>query len=1228
MSDSTLLVPVDVTAMVVTGRSRNFRRWPMVYENLGAAAAPEGNAFEYVDDTFTQKPENQGVYLAWTLPDGLRRGRQDRDTGAVTFPPIPNRWLVVRYHGDAGARQAAAWVVESDYVWPARTPDPVPGHFATEDDPGRSARFLDPRSTGADPVPVRLGRKVPLGPNAYREPGHPGGWLTAVAPGNLSFSAFQPHNQNVLSIHDELALRGVPAGTLSYFVAGWYAQPGDDPLAGWDASKGADALHARLQELGWTLTGDALPRRILCHGTAPGVKWQPGADLAPDLPDQGAVRLAVGNTSIDALTALVEAQVSEDGKEPEHTARLLEAFQYGLLPVLDQPGGDAQLDRAIRDAWFGSSPAGTHWEVSSADPELPSAPGEVPPPPPPPPSAAQLALEAQLLDPLNAAQARLDAADLKLAGLQRELFELAWKARAARAFSGGNPARYPWRTTPAQFQAALGDTPDALPARVLAAATEAADARSVVSALSSGVMATGLSGPPPLPAGRVLKASATPRFWAPSDPVILVAGARQSGTLRPRDARACRTPDQVVASIPLTLTLGGASQLTRDHAGQAAPAVQLAGLPDGVEAVLREAYLLDPGNAAALAQAAWGRSDDATIAETERAILQRGGVTGQIPDLELGLWTPPWLPLFLEWQVSWYPIPFQAGGGALWAYDGHEYQRAGNDVPAPQPRVLSGRSVLTPRPEFQLRARIKQYTDEHPGSEELAALSELIERKDGWDLLSQTLSGLHAQIALRDPRSNLAPDRTTPVGALGRTLGELVAAGEHSVPQSIAATGKRFDSPSSSFEGMRAGQLVFTRVAVVDRFGQTLEVTPADPSHFVPLRAPALVPTRPVVDGTVGTAVQLGPRLLQPARLTFEWTAPHSGGSLRLAAGGSPLCGWLLPNHLDRALGVYDADGAILGELRPAAQPDGTLVPVWDPAPGMPAPGTVEALRTLEPHLGELVAGLVKAGAAALSDFLDTIDETTWSVDPLGDRSDLLLNALIGRPLAVVRAAVGLELMGEPLKDPSWPFTFAPVKAPFAGYSFDVELGDVESRRDGLMGYFTGDDYSRFNATHPLPGAAAGGYLAPIGEGNRLSVPLNTAPGAAPVGVTLVLDPRGTVSARCGILPQREIGLPARYVEGPMAAMQATFRTGPLLAVLHPLPGAPVAEGTDPDRVPRPLPYPLPAERNGVWEWVELLGSGPLIRPLAAAGDRAELSELPASLREGHLRFLPREPQP
>ena len=62
--------------------------------------------------------------------------------------------------------------------------------------------------------------------------------------------------------------------------------------------------------------------------------------------------------------------------------------------------------------------------------------------------------------------------------------------------------------------------------------------------------------------------------------------------------------------------------------------------------------------------------------------------------------------------------------------------------------------------------------------------------------------------------------------------------------------------------------------------------------------------------------MQLTPAFCSPAGLISTWCRPPTTtiGSAWLAD-ADPICGWVLPNHLDAALMAYDAQGTALGEM-------------------------------------------------------------------------------------------------------------------------------------------------------------------------------------------------------------------------------------------------------------------------------------------------------------------------
>lgn len=140
--------------------------------------------------------------------------------------------------------------------------------------------------------------------------------------------------------------------------------------------------------------------------------------------DANNVLVAVGNTAIDGVAALINANAQKEALEHpndkkarlaagETLANLMQAAQYDLLKEYGKPGGAAAIEERIHQAWFGSEPGGTLWEVVAIDPdasgEEPAAPDLTPP---------QRAALNQQLAGLNTAAGALDEQQRTLASLQ------------------------------------------------------------------------------------------------------------------------------------------------------------------------------------------------------------------------------------------------------------------------------------------------------------------------------------------------------------------------------------------------------------------------------------------------------------------------------------------------------------------------------------------------------------------------------------------------------------------------------------------------------------------------------------------------------------------------------------------------------------------------------------------------------------------------------------------
>lgn len=207
----------------------------------------------------------------------------------------------------------------------------------------------------------------------------------------------------------------------------------------------------------------------------------------------------------------------------------------------------------------------------------------------------------------------------------------------------------------------------------------------------------------------------------------------------------------------------------------------------------------------------------------------------------------------------------------------------------------------------------------------------------------------------------------------------------------------------------------------------------------------------------------------------------------------------------------------------------------------------------------------------------------------------------MGRPLAVVRARVSLELMGRPATHQDWNVfrqdmgrTHRETNG-FPSVRFPVRIGEHQVLDDGVVGFWLEDSAQR---------------LGPLWHDVRSAEdPLVQALDAPPQYLTLLTDPRGKLHATAGILPTRSLRIPPGMFRAALEGMAVSFRAAPVL--------------TDADRVA----VPLPDEPVYACVWQEQRETG-----------QAEQADPPrpdtrfparATLREGRLTLRPVSgPQP
>ncbi len=1339
-NDIPLLVPIHIDALVVNALLASqvpFERWTNSWGNLNNFIDPIPPPWGSVGNP------SLGVYLHWQLPNALTHGKAPKGSTDAVFPYTPNRWIVVRLASPSqgtAAQTMTAWIIESDYY------DPNTG----------STPYVDPASTASNLKVTLLGHSMPVSQwnGELMQDAPP--FLTATGIAQATFLGYQPGLLDVYSFYDDTS--ALPENTVcTYLVAGWYANNAYDPLV---LEPAYDPQRNLFTDLNWLILGESgdqiQPNRSVFHGLVNGLIWQTASVPARTDSNALSMQVAVAYSSIDALSAVLAQSDQGTAPTPEQLEMMLAAFGYDALHLLDEPDATAQLELLIRQAWFGSSPGGTLWQIvpvaqgqSSADPlsrVVQAAPAPLTP------------AQAKWLAAINTLQRAYDIARRELTTLQTELFSLWWKLQYASNNGLAPNGLNQWGINAQNLIIALYNQTQAgdstfygyVAAQQAAAAAQQTQVPDPASQISIDWWSQQI---PDNKGNLTLRPSAMPAFQQPVDPVLLIAGITPpivpdtSDPLPCRLATAATTGDNVVIggkAVPVNSSTGSLGGIIQQPGtlptanGQPLSRVVDPAIAAALEALAVEAFFADPNNATSITSNGLSNTDGAVIQALETAITNGAAEIATIANplqasFAFAVWQQAWTPLYLEWNLQFYPtvqtsftgqalpvssqlaqgaqpvqdnLPMNLGG---WSFNGGDnvfergseyYTWSGGDIWTPnpwlKPQLFLGRSSLTPNAETLFVSRLVEFINSQPvasgtaivtgavvtsvivvnggsgysaapvvtfsggtgsGAAAIATIADgaitsitvtsggsgyttppqvsitpgdwvairnLIDSIGETRFLSQTLSGFNNNLIMMQGMHTLPPDTGT---------ADLVEGQARLVPNpALGNVPIKFGQGQPFFFPARGGFFYFNQLQIVDGFGQVLNLLQANgnssglAANFQAILGAGLTPDSSIVSQTY--QINQAPRIVQPSRVNLRWLDSFDDSKeVFLNAGANPVCGWLIPNHLDHAIAVYNAAGEAMGELLVLMQTGGSEAVRWLPAPD--SPGSVpDPSQIPNPHLrGAILAFTALEGGipvvervTAFRAWFNSIDETLWTVDPPGGQTDNDLAVLIGRPLAVVRMQVSTELYGRPAYNQSWRDTFdlANVNDPnsvevgqqeagFTALPFSIKLGSTELLSDGTIGYFVLNTYTTFNSVHAAKPASP--YVQPIGGTNYLSLPFSY-PSTSMQILTALIDPRGSIHATTGILAIVELQLPAQFWASVLAKMAVSFRIGPVLTA------------------PSPIRVPAPVEQAGVWSWVWQPAPGTYqTGDVVAAGSEARLADSPPHLMEGWLMLSPPKPK-
>ncbi|KAK2465641.1 hypothetical protein APHAL10511_002185 [Amanita phalloides] len=635
----------------------------------------------------------------------------------------------------------------------------------------------------------------------------------------------------------------------------------------------------------------------------------------------------------------------------------------------------------------------------------------------------------------------------------------------------------------------------------------------------------------------------------------------------------------------------------------------------------------------------------------------------------------PWFPLFVEWEIEYYHIDHE-----LWVPASREpygppklrfeIKEEINDIT--NTRRIGGRSLVLPHSNMMLKNMIDKLLKNKNKTDELANLKSAI---DKLDLLTLSLSSISGQLATKHQNTHLKSTVNVPgygplllpeaVNASLGVIDEPAIRLMHNTSMTPYADFPDFrDANHSPFKPTIHGQFRFTKLNVIDKFGQAISAVDPDQepklhpyiSEFYSCTRddpPGSPITRTVIPDAA-QCVQLEPRLNQESRLNGHYVLWSDEGKCWRPATEyeNPIWGWLVVNYVDNGLQVFLPDGTFYREIRMGGN-DGTSVgpDSWLP---FEAPENSAAEAAVPKQLLALVRKLRYGGY--LHEFFDVMVEALDATMSTPNHYAGYLPAITGKPFALINSGWSLQLSHPPNVNQSTSVSpFSEPETPVDLYNFQVKFGDKDRTFDGLLGYFKlregSANFDLSNFFTYFPGPERDTSMTIVIEKNDYPTfqafydsPLKDDRVKTPAEINLdynqklnvfgmLVDPFTPVHAYTGFSPVVTLHLPQWALEQGLKNITAFFHLGPMI-VPNDAPryddervlksGSNLKNMKDP---PEKTPsFPIPAIGVADWAWLQ-----PYVSPdsaeetcfnpfkLSAIPNEPRLEHTPYTAVEGYL---------
>ena len=780
---------------------------------------------------------------------------------------------------------------------------------------GRSTRLTDWTGSGDQP---------PLNPTP----------VTVSKAANPFFADYQPQNSSVFSFFDDLSIPGqgtkYTQASISYTVVGYHTIDRNDPLfVDINYVKDqtfADRLARCSLSINNTLSGaDSVflntasgattnNMRTLCHGSLYGLTWsnppvETSIDNYPFIYPGDVIQqlftsshpIAVGTNPIDALFGWLRSTNAVDSVTTPSIRQDLLKIQTLVLDMNDDVDSQLQAADLLATNNFVPRVGGVHWHFKAPD----GVPDDTQP-------TIPTDTQAKGLRDLNAVQSQLDAVLREQQRLQGELFSAWWTYMSDRS----NPS-----VDANALKQQMVATVSTLKQKLRANSNDKSNNDGFIKTLSDSVQAkqTTLG---------LIQAGTQSSFFTQRDPTLFVAGLSSKW---PTDW------DQ-----NLSVRLNPQNNRNSQPAGTPTwPPFNTSMFQNKVPSSLSSSMTDILGEAEL-------RQLNKQAFQTVPEYWGTGDITKNGNNYENG-----WFPLFIEWEVEYYHIPFEnwtfapQGPEARIGYGLKAEANPSSSAIQADYRILNGRCPVLPQTAATLEATLKQVFSKINPDQNPIDSGPLIDAAKSLDFSSTPLSGLTDQLLTRMQGTHVLPltqaaDGTVQVVPEAQPIGTEVGLNDSS--DFLLMSGQTTKTPFASLVDLPAnpsqiapmkpvthGQFRFTKLNIIDKFGQIVQGIQLFSSTSNAI-GPTATPLFPCLgdsysveknNDNIGTAkvvlprtddkcafVQLPPCINQDVRINAFFLKEDTPPQWRaLDEWENPVRGWLIINQMNVSFQIFTPDG-------------------------------------------------------------------------------------------------------------------------------------------------------------------------------------------------------------------------------------------------------------------------------------------------------------------------------